>query len=183
MSAASDFDVPGFGDDGLFPGRRGWVSVPITVMFWALIFTAVYFATRNTAIEDSVAADGYIGALLIAFIITIFFAIPAINLLLGRMIDDATRRMPAWRAGMSFALAGTLLGVVPAIFIFLVNQAYGWLPFTQLIIPSALAPLLARMVLERTLESRGIRVLAMIFTAIVVVGSLSIGVSVFTGRI
>jgi hypothetical protein len=183
MSAASDFEVPSFGDDGLFPGRRGWVSVPITVMFWALIFTVVYFATRNTAIEDSVAADGYIAALLIAFIITIFFAIPAITLLLGRMMDDGTRKLPAWRAGMSFAFIGALLGVVPAAFIFLVNQAYGWLPFTQLIIPSALAPLLARIALEKTLESRGVRVLTMVFTAIVVVGSLSIGVSVFTGRI
>jgi hypothetical protein len=159
------------------------VSVPITVMLWALIFTAVYFATRNTTIEDSVAADGYIAVLLIAFIIAVFFAIPATNLLLGRMIDDASRKMPAWRAGMSFALVGTLLGLVPASFIFLVNPAYGWLPFTQLIIPSALAPLLARIALERTLESRRIQVLAIVFTALVVAGSLGIGVSVLTGRI
>jgi hypothetical protein len=99
------------------------------------------------------------------------------------MLDDGTKKLPAWRAGMSFAFVGALLGVVPAAFIFLVNNAYGWLPFTQLIIPSALAPLLARIALEKTLESRGFRVLTIVFTAIVVVGSLSIGVSVFTGRI
>jgi len=183
MSAAAGFDVPQFGDDGMFPGRRGWVSVPSTIMLWALIFTIVYFSTRNTAIEDSVAAGGYIGALLITFVIAIFFAIPATNLLLGRMIDDATRAMPAWRAGMSFGLAGILLGAVPAVFIFMVDSAYGWLPFTQLIIPSALAPWLSRMLLERTLKSRRLEVLAMVFTAFVIVGSLSIGVSVFTGKI
>lgn len=183
MSATAGFDVPQFGDDGMFPGRRGWASVPSTVMFWATIFTIVYFATRNTAIEDSVAADGYIAALLITFIIAIFFAIPATNLLLGRILDDATRTMPGWRAGLSFGLTGVLLGVVPATFIFTVNNAYGWLPFTQLIIPSALAPWLSRVMLERTLRSRRLEVLSLVFTALVVIGSLSIGVSVFTGRI
>jgi hypothetical protein len=183
MSAASDFDIPKFGDDGMFPGRRGWVSLPITIMLWAVIFTIVYFATRNTAIEDSVAADGYIGALLITFIIAIFFAIPATNLLLGRIIDDATRTMSAWRAGMSFALVGVLLGAAPAAFIYVVDHAYGWLPFTQLIIPSALAPWISRIMLERTLTSRRLQVFTIVFTVLVVLGSLGIGVSVFTGKI
>lgn len=183
MSAASEFEVPRFGDDGLLPDRRGGMSIPLTVMLWALIFTIVYFATRNIAIEDSVAAGGYIGALLITFIITIFFVIPATTLLLGKLIDDATRRMLVWRAGLTFALAGLLLGVLPAAFIYMVNHAYGWLPFTQFIIPSVLAPWTARVMLEATLRSRTLATFAIIFTVVVVIGSLSIGVSVFTGHI
>jgi hypothetical protein len=183
MSAAAEFEVPKFGDDALMPGRRAWLSVPLTVMLWALIFTAVYFATRNIAIEDSVAAGGYIGALLITFIITIFFVIPATTLLLGTVIDEATKRMPGWRAGVTFSIAGLILGAVPAVFIYMVNNAYGWLPFTQLVIPSALAPWVSRILLEPTLRSRSLEVFAIVFTVIVVIGSLSIGVSVFTGRI
>ncbi len=74
-------------------------------------------------------------------------------------------------------------GSLPAVFIYMVNNAYGWLPFTQLIIPSALAPWLARMVLDLAMASRGVRVFAIVFTIVVVIGSLSIGVSIFTGKI
>jgi len=183
MSAAAAFEVPKFGDDGLLPDRRGGMSIPLTVMLWALIFTIVYFSTRNIAIEDSVAAGGYIGALLITFIITIFMVIPGATLLLGKLIDDATMKMPAWRAGLMFGLAGLILGTLPAVFIYMVNNAYGWLPFTQLTIPSLTAPWLARMMLEPTLRSRSLSTFAIVFTIIVVVGSLSIGVSVFTGHI
>ncbi len=183
MSAASDFEVPKFGEDGFLPNRRGGMSIPLTVMLWALIFTIVYFATRDIAIEDSVAADGYIGALLITFIITIFFVIPAGSLLLGNFVDEATKKMPAWRAGLTFALVGLILGVLPAVFIYMVNHAYGWLPFTQLIIPSVLAPWTARVMLEPTLRNRTLATFAIAFTIVVVVGSLSIGVSVFTGHI
>ncbi len=183
MSAAEAFDVPLFGDDGLLPDRRGWLSAPITVMLWALIFTIVYFSTRDIAIEDSVAASGYIGALLITFIITIFFVIPAATLLLGKMVDDATAKLPAWRAGSTFGLAGLVLGALPAVFIYMVNHAYGWLPFTQFIIPSALAPWIARMLLDVAMTHRTVRVFSIVFTVVVVVGSLSIGVSVFTGKI
>lgn len=183
MSAAMDFEVPRFGDDGLLPDRRGGLSIPLTVMLWALIFTIVYFSTRNIAIEDSVAAGGYIGALLITFIITIFFVIPATSLLLGKLLDDATKKMPAWRAGLAFAFAGLLLGALPAVFIYMVNHAYGWLPFTQLIIPSVTAPWIARVMLEPTLRNRSLATFSIVFTIIVVVGSLSIGVSVFTGHI
>ena len=52
MSAASAFEVPRFGDDGLLPDRRGGMSIPLTVMLWALIFTIVYFSTRNISIEE-----------------------------------------------------------------------------------------------------------------------------------
>ena len=159
------------------------MSIPLTVMLWALIFTIVYFSTRNISIEDSVAASGYIGALLITFIITIFCEIPATTLLLGKLVDDATKKMPAWRAGLTFGVVGLVLGVLPAVFIYMVNNAYGWLPFTQLIIPSFTAPWIARLMLEPTLRSRSLATFAIVFTVIVVVGSLSIGVSVFTGRI
>jgi hypothetical protein len=65
----------------------------------------------------------------------------------------------------------------------MVNHAYGWLPFTQFIIPSVLAPWIARVMLEPTLRSRTLATFSIVFTVIVVVGSLSIGVSVFTGHI
>ncbi len=183
MSTASTFDVPRFGDDGLFPDRRGWMSVPITVMFWALIFTIVYFATRDVSIEDSVAADGYIAALLIAFLLVIFFAIPVLTLAVGRYLDDSAAKYPAWRGGLRFGLTGLLLGTIPAIFIYLLDHAYGWLPFTQLIIPSAVAPWFAHMILNRTMSHSGLRTFVLVFTGVVVVGSISIGVSVLTGRI
>jgi len=183
MSTASTFEVPRYGDDGLFPDKRGWMSVPITVMFWALVFTIVYFATRDIAIEDSVAATGYIAALLITFILVIFFAIPTLTLSIGRYLDDGTAKYPPWRAGLTFALTGLLLGTVPAVFIYMVNNAYGWLPFTQLMIPSAVAPWLTCVILDATMARRGLRTFVLTFTGIVVVGSLSIGVSVFTGRI
>ena len=182
-SPASTFEVPRYGDDGLFPDRRGWLSAPITVMFWALIFTIVYFATRNVAIEDSVAADGYIAALLIAFIMVIFFAIPALTLTIGRYLDDGTSTQAPWRSGLTFAAVGLVLGAIPAVFIYLVNNAYGWLPFTQMIIPSTLAPWFARVVLDQAVTRRGLRNFVLAFTGVVVVGSLTIGVSVFTGHI
>ena len=156
-------------------------------MLWALVFTVVYFATRDVAIEDSVAADGYIAALLITFIITIFFVIPARpRCFLGNTIDVSTAKMPSWRAGMTFGVAGLLLGTLPAVFIYMVNNAYGWLPFTQLMIPSLLAPWLGRMLLDPAMASIGASAsTTLVFTGLIVVflGSLSIGVSVFTGKI
>lgn len=183
MSATSSFEIPKFGDDGMLPDRRGWLAMPLTVMLWSLVFTIVYFATRDLSLEDRVAADGYIGTLLVTFIVTIFFVIPAATLLLGKPIDDATSHQSAFRSALTFALAGLILGTIPAVFIYLVNNAYGWHPFTQFIIPSAIAGYLSRVALELTVRNAAMRTVAIGFTVLVVVGSLAIGVSVFNGNI
>lgn len=181
--SAGDFRTPGFGDDDFLPDRRAWYALPLTVMYWALIFTIVYFATRNVAIEDSVAAEGYIGWLLITFILVIFFVIPAFSLFFGRIVDDATADLAPAAAAMRFALIGLIAGAIPGVFIYFVNNAYGWLPITQFLIPSVLAGALARLSIDVTLKYRAVRVLAVTFTTLVVVGSLGIGVLVFTGGI
>jgi len=180
MSAQSAIEVPELGDDFL-PNRRAIVALPLTVMYWALVFTAVFFATRDVRLEDSVAASGYIGALLITFMMVIFFIIPTSVLAFGRVVDESTAELRPSLAALRFSLIGLVLGVIPAAFIFFVNTAYGWLPFTQFIIPSALAGGLARLTIEPALRKNGLRYGAYTFTGIVVVGSLSIGWVVFNG--
>ncbi len=77
MSAQPVSRVPRFGEEDFLPNRRAMAALPLTVMYWALIFTVVFFATRDFDFEDSVAASGYIGALLITFMMIIFFIIPS----------------------------------------------------------------------------------------------------------
>ncbi len=183
MTVQRSFRPPNFGDDDFLPDQRSWYSLPLTIMYWAGIFTIVYFATRNVDIEDSVAAGGYILTLLITFVLVIFFVIPAFTLFFGRIVDDATAHMSTIGSAARFALYGFVAGIVPAVFIFFINTKYGWLPFTQFIIPSLLAGALARITLEPTLRSAGMKFFTIAFTTMVVVGSLAIGVAVLNGAI
>jgi uncharacterized membrane protein YhaH (DUF805 family) len=183
MSTASSFEVPRFGDDGLFPDERGWWSIPITISLWSAIFTVVYFSTRNLEIEDSVTASGYIGMLLATFCVVIFAVIPALAMTIGRVADDSLRRASSMRASFTFGGLGLGLGMIPALFLFALNPAYGWLPFTQFIIPSALAGLFGRIVGEHVVGNTPLKTSAIVATVMIVVGCLSVGVAVFMGAI
>jgi hypothetical protein len=183
MTAQPSFRAPNFGDDDFLPDRRSWYALPLTIMYWSGIFTIVYFATRNVAIEDSVAADGYILTLFITFVLVVFFVIPVLTLFFGRMVDDATVHISVFAAAMRFAAYGLAGGVIPAVFIYYVNTAYGWLPFTQFIIPSALAGAIARLSLEGTLRFAAARFAVIAATTVILGGSLAIGVAVLTGKI
>ena len=186
------FELPTFGDDGFMPDRRGWWALPLTIAAWSFIFTIVYFATRNRAIEDGVAtvglddqvaAQGYIAMLLITFIVVIFFVIPTATLVFGRSLDESTAHLSTWRAALIFGFVGLVGGAVPAVFIYAVNPAFGTLPFTQFLIPTPLAAFFSRLVIDRVLRHPVLRTFTMIATVLIVIGSLTIGVNVLTGAI
>lgn len=183
MAFVSDFDVPRYGDDGLLPDSRGWWSIPLTVSLWSMIFTIVYFSTRKLEIEDSVTADGYIGVLLMVFITVIFGVIPAITITLGRIVDDASKHLPALRVAVTFGLIGLILGFIPAIFIHALDSGFGYLPYTQFLIPSATTGFLSRFLVDRVANNHRLRGMMLGMTIMIVVGCLGIGVAVFKGAI
>ena len=178
-----EINSPRIGDDGIAPDRRAWIATPLAVMLWSGIFTIVYFATRDTAIEDAVAADGYITKLFIAFVLTIFFVIPTTTLLLGTMIEDLLD--PSGLGGVFAAsvLVGGTVGAITAVFIYFLDTNYGWLPFTQFIIPSALTGALTWLLVEPCRRSRALTTVFTTLMVVVVIASLGIGVAVLTGRI
>ncbi len=183
MSTVSDFEVPRFGDDGIFPDERGWWSLPITVSLWSSIFMGVYFCTRDVRLEDSVTASGYVGILLATFCVVIFAVIPALTMTVGRVIDDSLRHASSLRAAAMFGAVGLALGAVPAGFVFIVNDAYGWLPFTQFLIPSALAGFFGRILAEHAVGNARLQVGSIAATAVIVLGCLGIGIAVLNGAI
>jgi hypothetical protein len=183
MTDRIDFEVPRFGDDGLFPDARGWWSVPLTVSLWSAVFTIVYFATRNLQIEDSIIASGYITILFIVFVMVIIGVIPALTMTFGRMVDDALRNEPRWKAGMVFGGIGLALAIVPAVFVWAVDHTYGWLPFTQFLIPSPIAGFLGSVLVDPVIKSSVAKTTVVVSTAVIVIGCLGIGVAVLTGAL
>ena len=108
--------------------------------------------------------------------------IPTTTLILGHIVDDVAGATNGLSRVAISVFAGGALGAIPAAFIYFVNTSYGWQPFAQFVIPSALTGYLTWVLIEPCLRFPPLRTAFVTLAVVVVFGSLSVGVLVMTGR-